>query len=83
MFIRNRWYVVAWDHEIPADGLFARTVIGEPLVLHRTAAGEIVALQHRCCHRLALQAPQGGSPPMRMQGAVDGDQFVRAAQAYA
>ena len=35
MFIRNCWYVVAWDHEIPADGLFARTVIGEPLVLYR------------------------------------------------
>ncbi len=53
MFIRNCWYVVAWDHEIPADGLFARTVIGEPLVLHRTAAGEIVALEDRCCHRHA------------------------------
>ncbi|MBL0094238.1 MAG: aromatic ring-hydroxylating dioxygenase subunit alpha [Piscinibacter sp.] len=53
MFIRNCWYVVAWDHEIPADGLFARTVIGEPLVLYRTAAGEVVALEDRCCHRLA------------------------------
>jgi len=53
VFIRNCWYVAAWDHEIPVDGLFARTVIGEPLVLHRTAAGEIVALEDRCCHRLA------------------------------
>ncbi len=53
MFIRNCWYVVAWDHEVPVDGLFARTVIGEPLVLHRTGAGEIVALEDRCCHRLA------------------------------
>jgi phenylpropionate dioxygenase-like ring-hydroxylating dioxygenase large terminal subunit len=43
MFIRNCWYVVAWDHEIAADTLFARTVIGEPLVLHRTAAGKVVA----------------------------------------
>ena len=33
MFIRNCWYVVAWDHELPADGLFGRTVIGEPLLL--------------------------------------------------
>ena len=53
MFIRNCWYVVAWDHEIPADALFSRTVIGEPLLLHRTAAGEVVALEDRCCHRLA------------------------------
>lgn len=53
MFIRNCWYVVAWDHEIPADTLFSRTVIGDPLLLHRTAAGEVVALEDRCCHRLA------------------------------
>jgi vanillate O-demethylase monooxygenase subunit len=53
MFIRNCWYVVAWDHEIPADGLFSRTVIGEPLLLFRRADGTIVALEDRCCHRLA------------------------------
>ncbi len=53
MFIRNCWYVVAWDHEIPADGLFARTVIGEPLLLYRTEGGEVVVLEDRCCHRLA------------------------------
>lgn len=53
MFVRNCWYVVAWDHEIPADGLFARTVIGEPLLLYRTADDGVVALEDRCCHRLA------------------------------
>ncbi len=53
MFIRNCWYVVAWDHEIPAEGLFNRTVIGEPLLLYRTAQGEVVALEDRCCHRHA------------------------------
>ena len=53
MFIKNCWYVVAWDHEIPADGLFARTVIGEPLVVFRRGDGEIVALEDRCCHRSA------------------------------
>ena len=53
MFIRNCWYVVAWEHEIPADGLFNRTVINEPLLLFRTADGAVVALEDRCCHRLA------------------------------
>ena len=53
MFIRNCWYVVAWDHEIPDDGLFNRTVIGEPLLLYRTAAGAVVAMEDRCCHRQA------------------------------
>jgi phenylpropionate dioxygenase-like ring-hydroxylating dioxygenase large terminal subunit len=52
-FLRNAWYVVAWDHEIPADDLFTRTVIGEPLLLYRTAGGEVVALEDRCCHRQA------------------------------
>jgi phenylpropionate dioxygenase-like ring-hydroxylating dioxygenase large terminal subunit len=45
--------VVAWDHEVPADGLFKRTVIGEPLLLFRTQDGAITALEDRCCHRHA------------------------------
>ena len=52
-FLRNAWYVAAWDHEIQVDGLFARTVIGEPLLLYRTSSGEVVALEDRCCHRQA------------------------------
>ena len=52
-FIQNAWYVAAWAHEVPADGLFARTVIGEPLLLYRTASDEVVALEDRCCHRQA------------------------------
>ncbi|HTT11752.1 MAG TPA: aromatic ring-hydroxylating dioxygenase subunit alpha [Burkholderiaceae bacterium] len=53
MFIRNCWYVIAWDHEVPADGLFTRTVIGDPVLLFRRADGTIVALEDRCCHRHA------------------------------
>ncbi len=54
MFVRNCWYVIAWDHEIPpeqANGkIFTRTVLGEPIVVYRSAAG-FVALADRCCHR--------------------------------
>jgi vanillate O-demethylase monooxygenase subunit len=53
MFIRNCWYVIAWDHEVPADGLFSRTVVGEPVLLFRKADGTIVAMEDRCCHRHA------------------------------
>jgi phenylpropionate dioxygenase-like ring-hydroxylating dioxygenase large terminal subunit len=53
MFLRNCWYVIAWDHEIPAEGLFARTVLNEPILVLRTAAGRFAALEDRCCHRLA------------------------------
>ena len=53
MFVRNCWYVIAWDHEVPQQGLFTRTVLGEAILLYRTQAGTIVALRDRCCHRLA------------------------------
>jgi len=51
MFLRNAWYVVAWDQEVIADHLFGRIVLGEPLVLYRTRDGRLVALEDRCCHR--------------------------------
>ena len=37
MYVRNCWYVIAWDHEVPADGLFSRTVLerGDPALSHR------------------------------------------------
>jgi vanillate O-demethylase monooxygenase subunit len=53
MFVRNCWYVIAWDHEVPRDALFSRTVLGDAILLYRTDDGAIVALRDRCCHRLA------------------------------
>ena len=41
MWLRNCWYVIAWDHEIPAADapqLFTRTVLGEPVLVYRTGA---------------------------------------------
>ncbi len=52
-YVRNCWYVIAWDHEVPERGLFSRTVLNEPILLYRTEGGEVVALRDRCCHRLA------------------------------
>jgi vanillate O-demethylase monooxygenase subunit len=53
MFVRNCWYVIAWEHEVPRDALFTRTVLNEAILLYRTGEGRIVALRDRCCHRLA------------------------------
>ena len=53
MWLRNAWYVAAWSHEVAGDGLLARTVMNEPLVLYRTSVGTVVAMEDRCCHRLA------------------------------
>ena len=50
MFLKNCWYVAAWDREI-SDGLFARTILDQPLVLFRGADGAPRALEDRCCHR--------------------------------
>ena len=52
MFIRNTWYVAAEPAEI--DGkILARTILGKPLVLFRTASGKVAALDDRCPHRFA------------------------------
>ncbi|TFY96798.1 aromatic ring-hydroxylating dioxygenase subunit alpha [Ramlibacter rhizophilus] len=56
MWLRNCWYVIAWEHEIPAAGsaeLFTRTVLGEPILVMRRESGGFTALEDRCCHRLA------------------------------
>ena len=51
MFIKNTWYVVAWDHEVGSEGFFARTIIGVPVLLMRKGDGELIAMEDRCCHR--------------------------------
>lgn len=62
MFVRNRWYVAAWDKEVSRKPL-GRTVCGEAVVLYRRADGSAVALADACPHR-AL--------PLSM-GCVEGD----------
>ncbi|MFJ7217474.1 Rieske 2Fe-2S domain-containing protein [Amycolatopsis sp. NPDC098790] len=49
-FARNQWYVAAYGREVGRE-LFARTVLGEPIVFYRTESGEVVALADRCVHR--------------------------------
>jgi phenylpropionate dioxygenase-like ring-hydroxylating dioxygenase large terminal subunit len=53
MWVANAWYVAAWLHEIEPGRLHARTIIDQPVVLYRMAAGGLVALEDRCCHRFA------------------------------
>ncbi len=55
-WLRDCWYVIAWDHEVPAADspeLFHRTVLGEPILVYRLADGSVKALEDRCCHRAA------------------------------
>ena len=52
MFLRNYWYVAAWDHEIGREPL-GRTLLGDPVVMFRKLDGTPVAFEDRCCHRRA------------------------------
>lgn len=53
MFIRNLWYVAAWDHELLGDTLLERTLLGDAILLYRKADGQPVALSNKCPHRHA------------------------------
>lgn len=53
MFVRNCWYVAAWDIEVPQVEMMARTLLGESVLLYRDTQGQVVALENRCCHRAA------------------------------
>lgn len=51
VFLYDAWYIVAESREV-SDRPLARTILNLPLVIFKTAAGEIVALEDRCPHRL-------------------------------
>jgi vanillate O-demethylase monooxygenase subunit len=63
IFLKNCWYVAAWDHELLDGRKLARTILEKPVVLFRGASGKYVALDDRCCHRGA---------PLSM-GRIEGD----------
>jgi vanillate O-demethylase monooxygenase subunit len=52
MYVRNAWYVAAWDHEL-SRSMLRRIILEEPVVLFRSTEGKPVALEDRCCHRQA------------------------------
>lgn len=72
MFVRNAWYVAAWETEI-GEAPLARTILSEPVVMFRTADG-VVALEDRCCHR-ALPLSMGQVVGDRIQCGYHGLEF--------
>ena len=52
-FLRNAWYIAAWQDEIAAGALFNRTILNEPIVFYRKQDGSIAAIGNRCPHRFA------------------------------
>ena len=51
MFLMNNWYVAGWEADLQPGSVVARRFLNLPVVLFRTMAGEIGALEDRCCHR--------------------------------
>ncbi|MHA4871752.1 Rieske 2Fe-2S domain-containing protein [Duganella sp. PWIR1] len=52
-YLRNAWYVAAWDNEIPVDALFQRTLLNESVLFFRDDDGVVQAISNRCPHRFA------------------------------
>ena len=52
-YVRNAWYVAGWSHELAPETPMAITILGERIVVWRSAAGNLHALEDRCVHRLA------------------------------
>ncbi|AJP73662.1 aromatic ring-hydroxylating dioxygenase subunit alpha [Sphingomonas hengshuiensis] len=52
-YVRNAWYVAGWSKDLAVDKPLAMTILGDRIVLWRTASGGLHALEDRCVHRLA------------------------------
>ncbi len=63
MFLKNCWYVGAWDHELIDGKLLSRVLLNEHVLLYRAESGKVVAMNDRCPHRGALLS----------QGRIEGD----------
>ena len=50
-FPLNAWYAAAWDHEVKRE-LLPRSICNKKVVMYRTVAGEAVAMEDACWHRL-------------------------------
>ena len=40
IFLKNSWYVAAWNHELIDGKKLARTILERPIVLYRGASGK-------------------------------------------
>ncbi len=50
-YVRNAWYPATWSRDIARE-LTARRILGQDVVLYRTGAGAVAALEDVCPHRL-------------------------------
>jgi phenylpropionate dioxygenase-like ring-hydroxylating dioxygenase large terminal subunit len=63
IFLKNCWYVAAWDHELIDGAKLARTILEMPIVIYKGESGQVVALADPC-------GPPGAP---RSMGRIEGD----------
>merc|ERR1712032_1648910 len=49
----NTWYAIAYSEQLGVDEVFSTRLWGEPLVLYRDSANEVVRVRDSCPHRSA------------------------------
>ena len=52
-YLRNTWYMAAWDDEVVPGKPLARTLLDQPVAIFRTDDGAPAAVLDRCPHRFA------------------------------
>lgn len=52
-YVRDAWYVACWEQDLAPAAPMAVSILAERIVLFRTEAGALAALEDRCVHRLA------------------------------
>ena len=50
-YVMNTWYVAGFSKEFPEGKLQGQTIVEKPVVMWRTASGEVVAFDGRCAHK--------------------------------
>lgn len=52
-FLMNTWYCAGWAHELEAENMIARKILGQSVLMYRKLDGVPVAINNRCPHRFA------------------------------
>ncbi len=79
-YLKNCWDAAMWSESLAAGRLAARTLLDAPLVFFRNAAGEPVAMDDMCPHRLAPLRLGKLLPDGRIQCGYHGLEFDSSGQ---
>ncbi|MXO71932.1 aromatic ring-hydroxylating dioxygenase subunit alpha [Alteraurantiacibacter buctensis] len=70
-YVRNLWYMAAWEHEVPDGGMLSRKLLDQAWLVHRLESGAYAMLEDRCPHRfvpLSMGRKQGDVVHCRYHG---------------